>query len=119
MFVNTKYLTLKFFFSASSFYPSRQLDTDTSTPYPDNEDLTDTCDSDTEVESEGDWLTELEVPEPMNMELSRRTSSKTMEAMLIEVSTYFLILIIKAYKYLLAFSLEGLSCYGLSYSQCW
>ena len=57
MFVNTKYLTLKFFFSASSFYPGCQLDTDTPTPYPDNEDLTDTHDGDTEVESEGDWLT--------------------------------------------------------------
>ena len=119
MFVNTKYLTSKFFFSASSFYPGCQLDTDTPTPYPDNEDLTDTRDGDTEVESEGDWLTEPEVPEPMDAELSRRTSSKTMEAMLVEVSTYFLILFIKAYRYLIASSLGGLPCYGLSYSQRW
>ena len=119
MFVNTKYLTLKFFFSALSFYPGHQLDADTPTPYPDNEDLTDTRDSDTEVESEGDWLTEPEVPEPMDMEPSRRTSSKMMEAMLIEVSTYFLILIIKAYRYLIVSSLGGLPCYGLSYSQHW
>ena len=102
----------------SSFYPNCCVDADTPTPYPDNEDLTDTYDGDTEVESVGDWLTEPEVPEPIDTEPSRRTSSKTMEAMFVEVSTYIIILIIKTYRFLLASSLGELPCYRLSYSQC-
>ena len=88
-----------------SFYLSHYLDADTPTPYSNNKDLTDTHNDDTKVELEGDWLTEPEVPEPMDVEPSRRTSSKTIKAMLIKISKYFLILMIKAYRHLLASNL--------------
>ena len=74
------------FFSASSFYPGRHPDADTPIQYPNNDDLTDAHDGDTEVESEGDWLTDPEVLEP---EPARRTSSKRMESTLVEVSTFY------------------------------
>ena len=64
---HTKYLTSKFFFfSASSFYPGHHHNADIPTQNSDNEDVTDA--GDTEVESVDDWLTDPEVPEPIDME---------------------------------------------------
>jgi hypothetical protein len=87
-----KQLTLRFFFSASSFYPNRGPDTSALTvlshiparTHSVNQYLIDPNDGDTEVESEGEWLTEPQLAEPTG-----RTSAKTLEAMLIEVSTSF------------------------------
>ena len=81
-----------FFFSASSFYPGRHHDADIPTQNSDNEDVTDA--GDTEVESVGDWLTDPEVPEPIDMEPARRTSSKMLETTLVEVSMSILFLLL-------------------------
>jgi len=71
-----------FFFSAASFYPGRS--NDDSSPFPvDSYHLTDSNDGNTDVDSEGDWL---EDPiEPILHGPATKSSSKTTEAMAIEV----------------------------------
>jgi hypothetical protein len=79
-----------FFFSATSFYPGREANTSTilshlpSRIHPSNEHFIDIHDGETEIESEEEeWFTE-----PQPVEPGGQPSSKTLEATLVEVSTF-------------------------------